>query len=67
MAVRSVQSVGKAVIHVLQLGRRVEVLHGAEVFGGDGLEGGRPEMDLRPTKIYKCLFQNRQEVERGVE
>lgn len=63
MAVRSVQSVGKAVIHILQLGGGVEVLHGAEVFGGDGLEGGRPETDLRPTKIYSYLFQNGQEVE----
>lgn len=41
-----VKPVGEAVIGVVGRGRRVEVLHGAEVLGGDGLEGRRPETSL---------------------
>lgn len=46
VGVGPVKPVGDAVIDVLRLGRRVEVLHGAEVFGGDRLEGRRPETRL---------------------
>lgn len=46
VGVGPVEPVGDAVIDVLRLGRRVEVLHGAEVFGGDRLEGRRPETRL---------------------
>lgn len=46
MRVGSVQPVGEAVIAVIGGGGRVEVLHGAEVFGGDGLEGRRPKTSL---------------------
>lgn len=40
VGVGSVQPIGKAVVHILQLRRRIEVLHGAEIFRGDRLEGG---------------------------
>lgn len=46
MGVGSAQPVGEAMVHVLRLGRRIEVLHGAEIFGRDRLEGGRPETSL---------------------
>lgn len=50
MGVRPVQSVGQAVVHVVRLGGRVEVLHGAEVLGSDGLEGRRSETRLEEEK-----------------
>ncbi len=50
MGVGSVQSVGQALVYILRLGRRVEVLHGAEIFGGDWLEGRRPKTSLEGKK-----------------
>lgn len=44
--VGSVQPVGKAVIGVIGRARRVEVLHGAEIFRGHRLEGRRPKNGL---------------------
>ena len=56
--VRSVQSVRKAVIHVVHFGRRIEVLHGAEVFGGDRLEGGGPETNLNKENQVPARLQD---------
>ena len=35
------------VVQLLHGGCGVQVLHGAEVFGSDSLEGGRPEVSLQ--------------------
>lgn len=50
VGVGSVQPVGDAVIHIFRLGRWIEVLHGAEIFGGDRLEGRRPEGRLEQER-----------------
>jgi len=57
MGVRSMQSVRKAVIHILRLGRRIKVLHGAEVFWGDRLEGRRPETNLKREQQEQAVFR----------
>lgn len=64
MGVGSVQPVGDAVIHIFRLGRGIEVLHGAEIFGSDWLEGRRPEGRLEQERattqrIYFCFSVER--------
>lgn len=39
VSVGSMQPIRQAVIGLIQWGRRVEVLHGAEIFGGNRLKG----------------------------
>lgn len=55
MGVGSVQPIGKAVVHIVRLGRWIEVLHGAEIFGGDRLEG-RPQTSLLEKKQETARF-----------
>lgn len=60
MGVGSVQPVGDAMIHIFRLGRWIEILHGAEIFGGDRLEGRRPEGGLEEKRatiqhIFFCF------------
>lgn len=50
MGVGSVQPIGKPVIHVIRLGGWIEILHGAEIFGGDWLEGGRSKTSLEEKR-----------------
>ena len=62
------QPVGKAMVHILRLGRRIEVLHGAEIFGRDRLEGRRPEASLeeeenQETAKFRALSEDTNIVE----
>lgn len=57
MGVGSVQPVGNAMVHILRLGRRIKVLHGAEIFGGDRLEGRRPKTSLEKKNKGRAKFR----------
>lgn len=57
MGVGSVQPVGNAMVHILRLGRWIKVLHGAEIFGGDRLEGRRPETSLENKNKERAKFR----------
>lgn len=57
MGVGSVQPVGKAMIHIFGLGGWIEVLHGAEIFGGDRLEGRRPKASLEEENQETAKFR----------
>lgn len=56
MGVGSVQPIGKAMIHIIRLGRWIEILHGAEIFWRDRLEG-RPKTSLSEKKQATPKFR----------
>lgn len=61
MGIGSVQPIGKAMIHIVRLRRWIKVLHGAEIFGGDRLEG-RPQTSLlekkQETEKFRPLLED---------
>lgn len=56
MGVSPVQPIWKAMVHILRLRGRIEVLHGAEVFGRDRLEGWRPQTSLEKKNQESAMF-----------